>query len=285
MLIQPFIMAGAGVRPGAYPDIDQVDVAPTITTLLGANIPAVTQGQVLTEMLSLSDAQLSAITRASIEQQKTLYEAYAKAMSTEPVTVEVDPAHYPVTIFRSAMTSIRNSRLNQERLPRFLLAGILALVPAFFLLKNRGKSVAWYLLGSAIYLAVFHLQYGLLQGRTYSLSSVLSSGDIINTTAIDTALAFGTAWLIVLIALRLFSVKPTQAANQHLAFAFTTLYIVSLPALWSFAFNGALVTWTLPDMASMFMAFLSILQLLIIAALGLILTALTPLISLVFQKR
>ncbi len=285
VLIQPFIMAGATVKPGSYGDIDQVDVAPTITTLLGANIPALTQGQVLTQMLTLSDSQLSNMRSASILQQQTLYQAYSKVMGVEPVQVKLDPNHYPITIFKSAMTSIKNDRLNRERLPRFIIAGILALIPLFFLFKNRGKTLMWFLINTAIYLAVFHFQYAILQGRTYSLSSVLSSSDIINSTAISTAIAFVAAWLASLIILRVYSEKPLQAANIHLAFAYIVLYIVSLPALWSYAYNGALVSWTLPEMASTFMAFLSILQMLILAVMGLLFMGITPLITFAFKKR
>ena len=285
VLIQPFIMAGAGVLPGAYGDIDQVDVAPTITTLLGANIPALTQGQVLTQMLTLSESQLSNIRSASITQQQTLYQAYAKAMGVEPAQIKLDPNHYPVTIFRSVMDSIRNGRLNRERLPRLILMGILALTGLFFLFMNRGRSLVWFLAGTAVYLAFFHFQYAILQGRTYSLSSVLSSDDIINSTAISTAIAFIIAWLVMFITLRVVSEKPLQAANTHLAFTFSALFIVSLPALWSYAYNGAVVTWTLPEMASTFMAFLSILQMLILAVLGVLFTGITPLIILAFKKR
>lgn len=283
--MEPFILTGAGVKPGAYGDVDQADIAPTLAVLLGTNIPAAAQGHALAEMLTLSDAQLAVLTQASIAQQQTLYEAYAKAMKVAPVQIQTDPSHYPVTVYQSAMESIKNDRLNRERLPRFILAIIIALIPAFFLFKNRGKAVPWLLLGAAVYLVVFHVHYALIQRRTYSLSSVASSDDIINTTAIDAAIAFVIAWLVIMFVLRLYSKKPLQAANTHIAFTWTLLYIVALPILWSFAYNGALVTWTLPDMGSAFMMFLSILQALILAALGLVFTGITPLVSLVFNKR
>ncbi|HEX9028622.1 MAG TPA: alkaline phosphatase family protein, partial [Anaerolineales bacterium] len=39
-LIEPFVLAGAGIQPGQYPDVQMVDVAPTLAALLGTNIPA-----------------------------------------------------------------------------------------------------------------------------------------------------------------------------------------------------------------------------------------------------
>jgi hypothetical protein len=49
--------------------------------------------------------------------------------------------------------------------------------------------------------------------------------------------------------------------------------------LWSFALNGATITWTLPDMGSTFLAFIALIQILLVAALGLVLTGLTALIA------
>jgi hypothetical protein len=283
VLIQPFVMAGAGVKPGAYDDINQVDVAPTITTLLGSNIPAASQGEILTRMLTLNDEQLLNLHQASAIQQQTLYAAYANAMGVEAAKFKLDPGKDAVPMFQSLMANIKANRENHERPPRFLIAGLLAIIPALILMNNRGRSVMWFLIGSALYLAVFHFQYAILQARTYSLSSVLSSDDIINSTAISAAIAFFVAWLAVFLALKIFAEEPLPATNTHLAFAWTLLYIIALPALWSYAYNGALVTWTLPDMASMFMAFLSILQMLIAAVLGLVFTVITPVVSLIFR--
>ena len=53
-LVEPFVLVGAGVKPGSYGDVNQVDVAPTLAVLLGANIPATAQGRVRTEMLALT---------------------------------------------------------------------------------------------------------------------------------------------------------------------------------------------------------------------------------------
>lgn len=283
VLVQPFVMAGANVKPGAYGDINQADVAPTITALLGANIPAVNQGYVRTDMLTPTPEQNEQIVNAVMKQQETLLTAYTKAIE-HPVDITRVRSLW-VTDVQAAMEQAKNSRLNTERLPRFILAIIIALVPAFFLFKHRGKKVMWFLVGTAVYLAIFHIRYALLDGRTYSLSSVESSNDIILSTALTTAIAFGIAWLVVMVALRMYSEKPLDAANTHVAFAWTLLYVTALPALWSYAYNGAVVTWTLPDMASMFMGFLSILQMLVLAALGLVFTGITPLAALVFRKR
>ena len=60
-LVEPWVLAGAGVQPGRYGDVEQVDVAPTLAALLGVNIPASAQGRVRTEMLALAPEQTAAI--------------------------------------------------------------------------------------------------------------------------------------------------------------------------------------------------------------------------------
>ncbi len=279
VLIEPFVMDGAGVAPGQYDDMDMVDVAPTVAALLGTNIPATAQGQVLTEMLRLSNSDQAKITSASIAQQRTLYETYAKAMRVELVPISLDPNHYPVTIFQSVMTSIENDRLNRERLPRFALVFALALLPAYLLFIKRGTKVIWLLGGALAYILLFNLRYAILDRRTYSLSSVASADDIILYTAITALIAFGATWLSVMLGLRAFKEKPIRFAETSFALTFVTLYLTSLPALWSFALNGALITWSLSDFGSMFLGFLSILQSLVIAVLGLALAGVSAVIG------
>ncbi len=46
---QPFVLAGAHVRPGVYEDAQMADVAPTLALLLGTNLPAVSQGSARVE--------------------------------------------------------------------------------------------------------------------------------------------------------------------------------------------------------------------------------------------
>lgn len=279
VLVQPFVVAGAGVKPGEYPDIQQVDIAPTITALLGANIPAISQGRVLTEMFQYSDTQLAELVEASRVQQQALYTAYAKALNVVPQADPIEGGKEPVSVYQAAMNELKEARLNRDRLPRFVLVGFLLLLAIYLVAKQRPNYFGWYLLGTGIYLGIFHLAYGLIFGRTYSLSSVLSSGDIILTSAICTSLGYVIAWLIATAALKMGRQEPLQAGLIHLGFTFTVLGIVFLPAVWSFAFNGPLVAWTLPDMTSTFLAFLSILQGLVVATLGLIFFAVTLLTS------
>ena len=170
-------------------------------------------------------------------------------------------------------------------IPRSVLAILLALIPAAVLIWRRSRTVAWLLGGAILYVVLFNFGYAIIAGRTYSLSSVASSTDIIIFTAGTTAASLALSWLALTYALDWLRTAPRQAAESVLAFTFVTIYLLSLPILLSFAVNGALVTWTTPDMASMFLGFLSLLQALIVAIVGLLLTGVTSLLASINSRK
>ncbi len=275
-LVEPWVLVGAGVKPGSYGDVQMVDVAPTLAALLGANIPASAQGRVRTEMLALSSEQQAAIEQATRAQQGTLAEAYGTAIG-RPVVVGDDQDAVEAT--QAAMSAALAARLRDQRLPRIVIAALLAVLPAVVLFLRRGRAVAWLLAGALIYVVLFNLRYGVLSGRTYSLSSVTSSGDLISFVALTALAAFFLGWLIVAWRLMLFRITPGRAAELSVALALTTIYLLALPFLWSFVLNGLFVTWALPDFASMFVALLSGIQMLAVAVSGVILAGVAALVA------
>jgi hypothetical protein len=271
VLREPFVLTGAGVRPGRYGDVQMVDVAPTIAAMLGAGIPASSQGHVHTEMLELPSGREAAIWDALKVQQSGLAAAYGTAIGRE---VADAPSDDPVAATQAAMAAARAARLNAERLPRAILALVLALVPAAFLVRRRGRTVAWLLVGALAYVVLFHLRYAVLGGWGYSLSSVTGETDLILTVGGGVLLALPVAWLCVALALGIFRRQdggPRRAAEITLGLALVIVYLLALPVLLSYAANGLLVTWTLPSFAIVFAGFLSALQALFVALGGLVL--------------
>ncbi len=281
VLLEPFVAAGVGIKPGGYPDGNMTDVATTTAALLGLNIPADSEGIVRTDMLNLTADQQASINSALLAQKSQLLKDYQAAIHSTANGAQTDS----VAGILSAMDQAKSQRENSERIPRFVLAVLLALIPAYVLVKKRSPFVVWMLGGAVLYIVLFNFGYAILAGRTYSLSSVTSASDIILFTAGTTASSLVLTWLILSYILKWFKSTPHESAEKVFAFTFITLYLVSLPILWHFAFNGALVTWTIPDMVSMFMGFLSILQALVIAVIGLILVGVTALIATFTNKK
>ena len=270
-LVEPWVLMGAGIKPGRYADVQMVDVAPTLAVLLGANLPASAQGRPQTEMLALSAERLAAVERATAGQQAALTQAYSAAIGRP---VAAGAAGNVVAATQAAMDAARAGRLTAERLPRGVVAAILALIPAAILYRKRGRTMAWLLGGAVLYVGLFNLRYAVLSGRTYSLSSAASANELILYGAITAAVALVISWLVVALGLRPWQGGPRGAAELSLAFALTVIYLLSLPILTGFALDGLLVGWTLPDFGRMFLAFLSGLQVLVVAFLGIVLTGL-----------
>jgi len=276
-LLEPFVMAGAGVIPGAlYPDIEMVDVAPTIAALLGTNLPASSEGQVRKAMLKLTPASKTTIQAAEISQKALLYKAYISAIKSQPT---LQPKTTDAFSYIQAMDSARTGRLARERVWRNLAAIVLAVLPAYFLVISGRKELLWLAAGALVYVLVFNLRYAVVDGRTYSLSSVISQTWLITYTAITTLIAMVIGWLFSMWRLHAFRTGSRKAAEFTLGFTFITIYLLALPILVSFAINGLVVTWTLPEFYSSYLALLSLIQWIFISVFGLLLSGASALIA------
>ena len=137
---------------------------------------------------------------------------------------------------------------------------------------SGGRKLAGSWAPGLLYLALFNLRYAVLDGRTYSLSSVNSADELILYCAVTAAAAFLVSWLLLAVLRKTFRLPPRQAALWTLDLGLGIAYLLLLPALWSFALNGAVITWTLPDFPSMFLGFLSLLQILVLPLVGTVLS-------------
>ncbi len=263
-----FMVAGAGVKPGALGTIAMSSVAPTMATLLGLPIPSANQGHIL-PILASPPSDLPAVA----QQQARLAEAYLKSIGRSQPTASIATAADPVDEAQGIMQRARLDRLAAERLPRtaILAAAIVAL--AGLLLRARRTLTPMALPALAAVLA-FHLVYLVIEQRTYSLSSVESQEGILRVMALNALAGY-------LVGAATVTVQSWRAGERGLATArrlqhFTLLTLILivlfiLPGYWDF---GLRVTWALPNFLFAFLAFLGLLQLLLTSALG----ALLPLL-------
>jgi len=279
-LVEPFVIAGAGVKPGSYPDIEMVDVTPTIAALLGTSIPASSQGRVLTGMLNLYPEQITIIHNTIAIQQQGLYNAYVAAIGVQPTEINVTQGGDALVTYQKAIEKTRAIRLLRERLGRSLLALFIAIPPALALYLERGRKIMWLIVGALIYVLLFNFCYAILDGRTYSLSSLVSQEDIITFCGFTAAISLFIAWLIAQFGTGAIHHGALSASETTLVFILVTIYILAIPLLISFSLNGVIVSWTLPDAPSMlfqFLGFISLLQGLVVAVFGLLLVGISAL--------
>jgi hypothetical protein len=132
---------------------------------------------------------------------------------------------------------------------------------------------------------LFNLRYAALDGKTYSLSSIISQMDLILYAGITAAISFGIAWLASMLITRGFRGGGLSSANHSILFTLFSLYILTVVALVNFSINGWVITWTLPDFLVQFLGFLAVIIALFIALSGLILTGVAALTGWLMNKR
>jgi hypothetical protein len=131
----------------------------------------------------------------------------------------------------------------------------------------------------ASYLLIFNIKYILIDYKTYSLSSVIDASNLIASTAFTTLLALFVSWLLVILGTNVYRLKPRKAADLTLKFILTTLSILSVPIFVHYVINGATVTWALPNFFFSFLGLLFLIQVLMVAAIGIFFTGLAALIG------
>jgi hypothetical protein len=278
-LVEPFVMVGSGVKPGPYGDINMVDVAPTLAVMLGANIPATAQGEAKADMISNPSAKVK---EAESAQQIRLLSSYETAIDVSSSQL---PAGSGVEAVSKVMAAEKAARQKSERTPRFVQAGSIALLPLVWMWMKRNKTITWCFGAGLIYVVAFNVRYALLDQKTYSLSSVKGSADLILYCAITAAVALLIAMVVYIIALKPYRLSAQKAAEKGIWMTLVTLYLLALPVLYHYALNGLTPVWTLPDYASMFMGFLSMIQILAVSIVGLVYSGLLSLSTLFFRKK
>jgi hypothetical protein len=265
-LVEPFVLSGAGIVPGNYGNVNMVDVAPTLAALLGTNIPASNQGHVLVNMLNFPSNQNVTVKDELIAQQTKLFNAYTKAIGSTATIGEGEI----VSATQSALEQATLTRLGGERIWRNVLATFLAILPGYLLFLRKDKKALWLLAGAVIYVALFNLRYAVIDGRTYSLASIEGATWLIIYSATTAAVAVFLALFVPMFGLYAFKAGARKAAETTLGYLWFTLYLLALPILLSYAINGFTITWTLPEWYTMFIGLLSLIQMLVVALLGIL---------------
>lgn len=284
VLKEPFVLVGAGVKPGNYGDVNMVDVAPTLAALLGVNIPASTMGEVRNAMLDLSDSVIAALPSAVEKQQTTLLTTVAAALGAKLNSSQI-PAGSDVSQYETLISNIRVDREITERIPRAIIAAILLALIVYWLMRRWKSGAPAWIIGGLSFMALFNFRYAIWDQKTYSVSSITSESDLIIYVAVTAALALLISWLAIMLDQRYFKYTPAEAAERSFGLIFTIAFIAGIPIFLNFVINGVLVTWTLPNYLFSFLFILSGIQMLVIAVLGLIFVGITAWIAEIVAAR
>ncbi|MAT44165.1 MAG: hypothetical protein CL609_17675 [Anaerolineaceae bacterium] len=264
-LVEPFVLAGKGITPGDYGDILMVDIAPTLAAVLGTNIPAAAQGQVLVEMLSgLPETVSAALPQAILAQQQGLLKTYETAMGITTPTQITDQDQI-VLLTQQQIEKYSSQRLSRERIWR-LIPTLIVLAGVFWLLKkNSQKGDINLLLGAVTYTVLFHLIYFVVRGKVYSYSAIISQSELIVVNGLIVLILMTAIWYGFARWMKWFEQGKTLLLDRSSRLFFVTIFLTSLPVLVHFVWNGLYVGWTLPVLGIHYIALLSLLQIMFLA--------------------
>lgn len=288
VLLEPFIVAGAGIRPGQYGDIQMVDVAPTAAVLLGTNLPASAQGRPLSEMLTLDDEQQQSLHLAFEAQQAGLLSAYTAAIGQPSQSISQDLMNLAGinAAYQTALVDAQSARLKTERMLRAAIALPVVLMMLYLLWRVPRAKLWWLLVSAMIYVLLFNLRYVVLDGRTYSLSSIDSANGMILYSGVTASLSFLLAWFVSSFGLgHLRTGNFTQSAQLAIQQALIISAVLAVPVVWSFVANGPMISWILPDFNSSFAGLLSLIQILFVNLSAILLGGVTALYEMVANRK
>ncbi len=280
---EPLVLAGRSIEPGNYGDVNMVDFAPTVAALLGTSLPASTQGHVLTDLLALPSAITTNLPAAMNSQQIQLVKAYSTAIGIPLSAGSLDDLN-TIQDYQAVMQSLRQTKLGQQRLPMIIICSIVAAALIALTIIFWKKQMPWLLLGVVIFVLVFNLLYFFAGHLRYSFSTLSSAMGIIISAALFGLIAFLPAWLFVGLITKQFLLKSIDAANRTLALTFTIIGALAIPVLVHVALNGFLVTWTLPNIQWTYIGLIYMIQVLVVAVVGLLFTGITALTILIVRK-
>lgn len=279
VLQQPLVLVGAGVKPGSYNDIEQVDIAPTIAALLGTNLPATAQGKPRTEMLYLSGRQLNATIAAYEEQQVQLVDAVEEALDIDMLRFS-DGTPVP-----GALESAMQVRLRTEQLPRLLIAISVLVFSITMIVWRKPKHLRAIIAAVVTFMLVFNLAYLYILGNTYSFSSIKGIPHLVITYALMCLAGILLAgWLLIAAS----KVRPADGlpfSEMAVAFLLILQLVLFIPGLVYFVLVGKTITWSLPHITTQFWNLHGMLQVGFAGLLGLLLLGIVSLVARLKKKK
>ena len=277
----PFVAAGQGIKPGQYSNAEQSAIAPTVATLLGSAIPAHNQGNILFDELDVSDS-LKAVRAVDLADQ--IAQRYDSMLQTIGDSRRVDDqaraaAHSTLSSGNSAealtqsqnvlnsayaqWAAARADRLNRERLARVPVILLVVVIAVLYLWWWWREGWNWRapIIGMLIYIALWNLNYFLIDRFTYSIS-MFNREDLVVPFITGRVME---ALITLVIAVIVVALLRRRAARGEIARDVVhTMLLIALAlgaqiliyyGLWDF-----LPSWYLPDLEAGFKFYLDLYQ-------------------------
>jgi len=275
----PLVIAGEGIKPGSYPEVEQADIASTVATLLGVAIPTHNQGRPIFDLL---DMPLPAMAERAVDvarQHRLFYDQYLREIGAPAYPgdelAEAEEAlaqgdhqrayqrgrEFAGGIRRYA-EGAKEERLWRERLRRLPIALLVLAIPALYLAFYRQKrELVVPLIGAGIYFFLYN-GYFFVRGLRWSLSVFNEEWMIpgfLTQRVVEAAISVLIAALVVGALMRGRTIFDTAKAAVNTSFlvGFGLLLQVDL-FYWLYSLD---FDWYLPNLKWGFKYYLDLLQL------------------------
>ncbi len=290
---QPLVIVGQNIIPGSYSDVSHIDIAPTISALLGAVPPTATQGRILFEMLRLNE-QNQTIAQLTLTQQRiALAQAYLTKIKNPttslPDTLSTDLARAQTAFAQnnisgafqlarltqeaadSQMIITRYNRIRSEQVSRLLVVGAILSIWFIVMWRQRGPYLGLIIVAAIATIGLYHTLYR-IQGYSYSISDLNNFAELPFDIARRTAVSMLAGGGLILILLMLVNEENwvTLLAAGY-GFGVLVTFVFALPLFWAFWQNGFIITWYLPAVNPVFWQITAFFEVMIAAILGFLL--------------
>jgi hypothetical protein len=264
----PLVMVGQHVIAGSFSPVRLIDVAPTVSSLLGTRLPSASQGHPLSDMLQIDEQTLSGDELLVAAHKVALADAYIAAIG-QPGSTQLahDDLGIAVQSLQSGnhagafelaglvtveadeqMVSAKAARVSTEQNPRLAPLTLGLVVPLLLLWARRPPHLVLSVFCGFVALGVFYGLY-ILEGNTFSYGDALSAG-IGSGVVLARNAAVGLALGTVLFAIGTLSDEQHRwlpAVSTTYSFGLVVCYLSLLPALFGYWQHGAWISWRIPD--------------------------------------
>lgn len=252
----PLIIAGSHVRNAILGTVNQTDIAPTISVILGMPIPLLCQGQPLIQALDIDVMAQNQVLELNAYQKSNLYAKYRIFLGLDQRTL--DPANAGnLSALMGEVKGAREERLALERERRLPWAVIFCILPLVYLCRHLRKLTIPFL-GLSLYLVCEAIIFK-VDGKTLTLSAFNSESSVI---AIPFRFILEVmAVLFLVCALISFSSHIRRAdenyAGDRLVDTVILIFEAMLIQMAYFIYANPIgVSWALPDIVASFNFFL-----------------------------
>lgn len=245
----------------ALGSVNQSDIAPTISVILGTPIPLLCQGFPLIQALDIDNATKNQLLELNAYQKSNLYAKYRSFLGLDQTKLGPANAGNLSTLLEEVKEA-RDERLALERERRLPWVVIACILPLAFLYR-RLRNLAIPFLGLSLYLAFEAIIYK-VDGKTLTISAINSISGIsaisIRLSLEVMAIQLIVCVIVVFLANRIGRIDENGVDDRVLDTIFLVFEVTLIQIAYFIYANPIGVSWALPDFIASFYFFLKCIE-------------------------